>query len=362
MPSDGYLLYERSVEQIQPGERETIQAIVDSIRKTNKSSFAKWQRGIRQQHAKAHGFLKGELTVYDDLPEHLRQGMFAQARSYPIIVRLSSALGDIRSDRVRVARGFAIKVLGVDGARLRPEDNSANQDLLLVNHKNYFADAAAYRSLQRSFEYQPMLPDFALRTVGLLARAGTRIFNLAGLTAPSSVRALADQGDNILGETFYSGAAIRFGDYIARLSLAPVSESVRNLTGLPAHNEENAMHDFVVDFFRNNTAEYELRAQLGKDLQSTPVEDADIEWLDKISPQQPLARITLPPQQADSPARRAYGDKILSFDPWRCLAAHQPLGSLMRLRREVYQASSAFRHDKDQEPMHEPQRITELPN
>jgi hypothetical protein len=362
MPSDGYLLYEPSVEQIQPGEQETIQAVVDSIRRTNKSSFAKWHRGIRQQHAKAHGFLKGELTVYDGLPEHLRQGMFAQARSYPIIVRLSSALGDVRSDRVRVARGFAIKVLGVEGARLPPEDSSTNQDLLLVNHKNYFADAAAYLPLQRQFERQPMMPDFVLRAVGLLARAATRIFNVVGLTAPSSVRALADQGYNILGETFYSGAAIRFGDHIARLSLAPASDSVRKLTGLPAHNEENAMHDFVVDFFRDNAAEYELCAQLGKDLQRTPIEDADIEWLDEISPQQPLGRITLPSQQADSAARRIYGDKILSFDPWRCLAAHQPLGSLMRLRREAYRASSAFRHDKDEKPMHEPQRIAEFPD
>jgi hypothetical protein len=362
MLRNGYLLYEPSVEQIQPGERKTIQAIMESIGRTNESSFTKWHRGIRQQHAKAHGFLKGELTVYDDLPEHLRQGMFAQARSYPIIVRLSSALGDIRSDRVRVARGFAIKVLGVDGARLPPEDNSTNQDLLLVNHKNYFADAASYLPLQHQFERQPKMPDFILRTVGLLARTATRIFNLAGLTAPSSVRALADHGDNILGETFYSGAAIRFGDYIARLSMAPVSDSVRKLTGLPAHNEENEMHDFVVDFFKKNTAEYELRAQLGKDLRHTPVENADVEWLDEISPQQPLARITLPQQQADSPARRAYGDEILSFDPWRCLAAHQPLGSIMRLRREVYRASSVFRHDKDQKRIHEPQHIAEFPD
>jgi Catalase len=362
MQRDGYLLYEPSVEQIQPGERETIQAILDSIGRTNETSFTKWHRGIRQQHAKANGFLKGELTVYNDLPEHLRQGMFAQARSYPIIIRLSSALGDIRSDRVRVARGFAIKVLGVEGARALPEDDSTNQDFLLVNHKNYFADAASYLTLQRSFELQPKLPDFVLRAVGLGARAVSGIFNLVRLTAPSSVRALADQGNNILGETFYSGAAIRFGNYIARLSLAPVSDSVRKLTGVPAHHEENAMHDFVADFFSNNTAEYELCAQLGKDLQRTPVEDADVEWRDEISPQQPLGRITLLPQQTDSPARRVYGDKILSFDPWRCLAAHQPLGSLMRLRREAYQASSVFRHGKDQTPMQEPQHIGEFPD
>jgi hypothetical protein len=39
MPRDGYLLYEPSLEQIQPGERETIQAIVDSIGRTGLSLY-----------------------------------------------------------------------------------------------------------------------------------------------------------------------------------------------------------------------------------------------------------------------------------------------------------------------------------
>jgi hypothetical protein len=38
-------------------------------KRTNASSFAARHHAIRQQHAKGQGFLKGELTVYDDLAQ-----------------------------------------------------------------------------------------------------------------------------------------------------------------------------------------------------------------------------------------------------------------------------------------------------
>lgn len=361
MPRDGYLLYEPSIEQPQPDELETIRTIVASIDRTNESSFAARHHAIRQQHAKGQGFLRGELTVYEDLPDHLRQGMFATARSYPIIVRLSTAFGDIRSDRIRVPRGMAIKVLGVIGPKALPEDNTTNQDFLLVNHKNYFADAAAYLSAQRSFELQPSTPDFVLRVVGLAARGAVKLSNCTGFTIPMILNALGDAGHNILGESFYSEAAIRFGNYVAKLCAAPVSEQVLELTGRPGYQDDHAVLDSVIEFFRKNSAEYELRAQLCTDLRRTPVEDASIDWPEEISPHQPLGRITFQPQQADSPERRAYSDEILSFDPWRCLADHRPLGSIMRLRKEAYRASRVFRHEKNKQPIEEPQDVSEFP-
>jgi hypothetical protein len=361
MPGNGYVLYEPSVEQIQPGERQTFQAIVDSIGRTNVSSFLKHHHAIRQQHAKGHGFLKGELTVYGDLPDHLRQGMFAAPRTYPVIVRLSTALGDIRSDRIRVPRGMAIKVLGVEGPKASAEDSSANQDFLLVNHKNYFSNAAAYLNLQRMFEVQPRLPDFTLRAIGLGARGIKKLCDSIGIATPMALLGLAEAGDNILGETFHSEAAIRFGDYIALIRAVPASEAVRKLAGMPIGRDDNALRNLVVDFFANNAAEYELCAQLCTDLRRMPVEDTSIEWPEDLSPPQPIGRISLPRQQADSEARRAYAQDVLSFNPWRCLAAHQPLGSIMRLRKEAYRKSSAFRHEKNG-PLIEPREISEFPD
>jgi hypothetical protein len=362
MMRSGYLLYEPSVEQIPPGEDQTIKTVLASIEKTSRNSVEKQKCGIRQQHAKGQGFLKGELTVYDGLPEHLRQGIFATPRSYQIIVRLSTALGDIRSDRIRVPRGMAIKVLGAQGPKALPDDTSANQDFLLVNHMTYFSDAAAYQRLQRTFEVQPFLPDFLLSTIGLGARAFKWVCDRIGIATPMSLQGLADAGNNILGETFHSEAAIRFGDYVARIRAVPLSEPLRRLTGAPAHSGDNTLLESVVEFFRNNDAEYELRAQLCTDLRRMPIEDASVAWPEDVSPPQPVGRISLLRQNADSPQRRAYSQKILSFSPWHCLAAHQPLGSIMRLRKEAYRLSSSFRHDFDGEAMIEPGDISDYPD
>ena len=201
MPHDRYLRYEPSVEQPRPDEAQTIEAIVASIQRTNKSSFDRHHHGIRQQHAKGQGYLRGELKIYDNLPAHLRQGIFASPGTYPIIVRLSTAFGDIRSDRIRVPRGMAIKVLGVSGRKALPGDTSTNQDFLLVNHKSYFADAAAYLSAQRSFEVGAA--DAGFRTqIWASARGSVNFSSRTGSRIPMVLNALGEAGNNILGETF----------------------------------------------------------------------------------------------------------------------------------------------------------------
>jgi hypothetical protein len=365
MPHDGYLRFDPSIEQPRADEAETIKAILESIGRTNESSFAARHHAIRQQHAKSHGFLRGELILYD-LPEHLRQGLFATPRAYPVIVRLSTAFGDIRSDRIRVPRGMAIKVLGVGGPKALPDDDSTNQDFLLVNHNSYFSDAAAYLNAQRIFEVQPIFPDFALRALGfasrVLARSGVVDKFKRALPVSALANALADPGANIIGETFYSEGALRFGDFVARLAAFPLSDSARALTGRPACTDDNELLQSVVEFFSKNSAEYEIRAQLCVDLQRTPIEDSSIDWPEDVAPSQPLAKIVLPAQAANSPARRAYSDDVLSFNPWRCLAAHQPLGSIMRLRKDAYRISSVFRHQKNNKPMTEPHDIAEFPD
>jgi len=358
-----YLRYDPSLEQALPDEAEVTQAILESIGRTNAASFKAHHHGIRQQHAKGQGYLKGELIVRDDLPDHLRQGLFATPGSYPIIVRLSTAFGDIRSDRIRVPRGMAIKVLGVGGAKALAEDSSANQDFLLVNHKSYFSDARAYLTAQRSFELQPSTPDIALRAIGLISRGVVRLFaKPRGHALLMIARALGDDGNNLLGERYYSQAALRFGDYVARLCANPVSPALRSLAGQPCHDGDDAVLDAVTAFFKANAAEYEICAQLGTDAARTPIEDASIDWPADVAPEQVLGRIKLPAQIADSPARRAYADDVLSFDPWRCLDAHRPLGSIMRVRRDAYQLSRTFRDEKNGPRLREPGDISEFPD
>jgi hypothetical protein len=93
-----------------------------------------------------------------------------------------------------------------------------------------------------------------------------------------------------------------------------------------------------------------------------PIENASIEWSEEESPYQAIAKLTIGIQEAYSPARQVYIDDILSFNAWHCIAEHQPLGSIQRLRKEVYEASSRYRHQMNQQPKREPRSIEEMPD
>lgn len=364
MLRNGYVLFDETIERIQPKEEEIANRIIASGQRACQRVFEKEGIAVRAAHAKGHGILKGELTVDADLPEHLRQGIFADPRTYPVIVRYSTAFGDIRSDRIKSARGMAIKVLGVRGKKALPEDTSASQDFLLVNHPVYFADATAYEKITALLEHLPDMLDIFLAGAEVAASRLEAVLNRSGLHTPVLVSAVADPGNNILGETFYSMAAIRFGDYIAKISASPAPGSaVSRLTGTATGSEDDALRELVTAFFKDNAAEYELRAQLRTNLDQMPVEDASIEWPVALSPHQRLGRLVLPAgQRPNSPQRQRFGDDILSFTPWHCVAAHRPLGSIMRLRKRVYDASSAGRHQRTQQPRTEPRDLGEVPD
>jgi hypothetical protein len=93
-----------------------------------------------------------------------------------------------------------------------------------------------------------------------------------------------------------------------------------------------------------------------------PVEDASVEWDEMLSPSLTIARVSVQPQRAHSNARRVWVDEHLSFNPWHSLAAHRPLGNIMRARFKAYQASSHFRHSAERRDMVEPRCIEEMPD
>ena len=96
--STTYVPYSDDVEQRQSEEETLVQQIVASFDRVRQMVFEKHRHAERDAHAKSHGALRGELQIYDDLPEHLAQGLFAQGRTYPVIVRFSTAPGDVQSD------------------------------------------------------------------------------------------------------------------------------------------------------------------------------------------------------------------------------------------------------------------------
>ena len=76
---------------------------------------------------------------------------------------------------------------------------------------------------------------------------------------------------------------------------------------------------------------YNLQLQFYTDPNATPIEDHRVVW---SSPQVTVARLTLlEPTDVEK----------LRLDPWSGLAAHRPLGEIMRSRKVAYRVSQLAR-------------------
>ena len=358
-----YVEFSEGLEHIDPDEEELITKIVEALHRNNVRAFEKHQHAIRDAHSKSHGVLGGELTVYPDLEEPLRQGLFAAPATYPVIARLSTTAGAIRSDQVHGVRGIAIKVLGVAGPRLRP-DGHTSHDFIMVNSSFFpFADVRAYAEKMGFAALLARTPDTALRVSGAAFRGINRIGRPIGRPLRGPAALFARPNNNLLGETYHSASPLRYGRYVAKISVWPHSESVKQLTDEPIADDggHEAHTELVRDFFANNSAEYEVRAQLCTDPAVMSIDDATKDWPEELSPHLRVAKITFPKQDACSPARRVFGDDRLSFNSWNGLAAHRPLGGINRLKLRAYAASSEYRHKMNNVEQSEPTDISELP-
>lgn len=358
------LLYSSDIETIAEDEERLTAEIVEQMAAGNRCAFEHHRHAIRDAHAKSHAVLKGTLTVHDDLAPELRQGIFVRPATYGVVARLSSAPSDIHSDAIPAPRGFAIKVIGVEGERLSPDIGGANQDFLMVNFPVLaFGTIAKYKLMLSLLEANAHAPDTFQRLIAGTARGAKKTVEALGMTPGATLEGLARDNHHPLGESYHTQGAIRFGDHVAKLALSPASDNVRALTGQPVGKAEfSTMRDVLVEHFAGQGAEYALSAQLCTDLVEMPVEDAAVRWDEKVSPHRPIATLRFAPQDAYAPARQVYGDDILSFNPWNGVEAHRPLGQIMRIRRAAYERSTSYRHRMNARARIEPDRLDDIPD
>jgi hypothetical protein len=181
--------------------------------------------------------------------------------------------------------------------------------------------------------------------------------------ANTTVATLGGQPEtHILGETFYSQAPLRFGDFIAKIAVAPESSELKALAQAPlsVNGVPDGLREAVLDFFEKNGGVWEVRAQLCTDLERMPIENAAVVWSEEVSPYQRIARITVKPQLAWSEARSSVVDDGMSFAPWHGLAAHRPLGGIMRVRKAVYEEAKKFRAERNGRVIEEPHEMVPL--
>ena len=340
-----YLRYSPDVEQPDADEQATIDGIIQGMTQQSETVEKREGHAVRASHAKSTACAIGELTIADGLPEELAQGLFAKAGTYPVAVRFAQGPGETLGDRVSTHRGMAIKVFGVGGEKL-PGHDVDTQDFVLATGPTFPSGTAkGFLRDGTVIGKSAGLPEGAKSAVSSLARNLNKVLNAVG--KPS---AMADffghPFSHPLGDSYFSQAPVRYGDYVAKLAAFPASVYQDGLRDwqLDPHADEDGFRHAAVEFFGQHDVIFELRVQLWANAETQPIEDASIEWPAQDSQYRTVATIRLPRQQAYSAERVRYFDEVMTFRPAHSLAAHRPLGSVMRARLQVYKALSDFRH------------------
>jgi hypothetical protein len=353
------LRYDASFEKPEDDEAATTTRMIDTLHSMAQTMADHTGHAMRAVHAKNHGLLRGDLRVHPSLPPQLAQGLFARPGSYPVLIRLSTPPAEELPDNVSLPRGMAVKVIGVHGERLPGSEADTTQDFVLLegptfgrpDAKHFLKDLKLVAvTTDKSPGGKQFLSALLRGTEAVIEAVGGESAKLKGLGGHPQTHPL--------GETYFTQLPLLYGDYMAKLSVAPVSPALTALQAelLDMKGKPDAMREAVAGFFANAAApaEWEVRVQLCTDIERMPIEDASVTWPEDESPYIAVARIIVAPQTVAGEQQLHAADDRLAFSPWHGITAHRPLGSVMRVRQAVYAASSGFRAERNGCPVHEP--------
>ncbi|CAN5237044.1 catalase family protein [soil metagenome] len=356
-PPSAPLRYHPAVEQPEADEAATADGLVAALLSISHTTYRDGERALRSVHAKSHALLTGEIEILADLPPVLAEGLFAEPARYPVAMRVSTIPGDLLDDNVSVPRGMALKIIGVPGERLEGSEDDATQDFVMVNGSVFAAPTGkAFLKNLTLLAGTTDKAEGAKKALSTVLQSVESVVEAFGGKSATLVQLGGHPETNPLGETYFTQAALLYGDYIAKFALVPVSPELTALTNakVDLSGKPDGLRQAAIDFFHAHGGIWELRAQLCADLQTMPVEDSTVEWPQETSAYLTVARVTVTSQEAWSAAKSKAFDDGLFFSPWQGLAAHRPLGSIMRLRKPAYKMSARFRFERNGCPMMEP--------
>lgn len=320
-------------EKLFPNEEESLNAIISLMADQMRGHFkpGQYERG---GNTKTHGLVRATVTVRDDLPEHMRKGIFATQRSYPAYVRYSGPGPDVPKDIQDVGfSSMAIKIMDVPGPKIM-EDEKFTQDMICICTPSFVTPDT--RSNAR-------LQDWSLRDMPIYYFLDPRDSHVLDFL----MQALWNETQfNPLGHRYYSCVPYLLGEGQAmQYSFASKTKVDTRIPGVPFGNvPDNYLKDNMVKTLDKQDVEFDLLLQLQTDPHRMPIEDGSIRWPEKLSPYIPAATIHIPKQKFVHPAQFEF-TRRLSLNPWHCLHEHRPLGNQSRARRRMYQELSQFRQE-----------------
>lgn len=84
-----------------------------------------------------------------------------------------------------------------------------------------------------------------------------------------------------------------------------------------------------------------------------PIEQGAVLWDPRLSPRIPVATLTIPAQEFQSPRQFEFA-RQLTINVWHCVPEHRPLGNQNRARKRMYYEMARYRQAKNGETHVEP--------
>jgi catalase len=154
----------------------------------------------------------------------------------------------------------------------------------------------------------------------------------------------------MLEESYYSGTPYSFGEHRIIKWHARPFKTITSL--MPEHPKDNFLRDRLIRDLSEDAKDpvaFGLFVQFQENDQAEPIDDSTVDWK---TPFCRVATIILPRQHVNTPARGRLDEKM-SFSPGNAIVAHAPLGSVNRIRVEVYgeMAKERLNHPVPYEPL-----------
>ena len=285
----------------------------------------------RAFHAKSTLATDRAELAFLDLPGELRVGFAQPGHAYPATVRFSNANGSGQPDSKPDLRGVALRV------QVSPEES---HDLLMTNfpvsHARNARQFVEFARATAGGRPAQMLGMFRLiRLFGL--RESARMLKNVTTARRRTVSSVAT-------ETYWSRGAVRWGPTLAvRYLLRPAPDTVPAPN--PPDDDPNYLSTEAARRLAAGDVRFELCIQRYVNADSTPVEDTAVAWMERVSPAEPVAVLTLARGDLSTADALAQAQLIerTAFNPWNTTDEFRPLGNLNRARKAVYDASSAQR-------------------
>ncbi len=319
-------------EALQPGEiaeaGRLIRTLSDEIRQEYPPGVAR-----RDAHTKAHGCVRARFSVNEDIPADLVHGVFQPGASYPALLRYSNGTpGAPRPDITGDMRGMAIKLFDVPGPRLfETPGREKEHDFILISKPYFFINGTRhYAELFQALDSDSMLSKLKIP------------FLLGWQGSINAWRMLHQTIANPLETQYFSLVPYQLGLGEERIAVKYSAKPCEPGTSrIPDNPGMNYLREAMVDTLGTGEACMIFMIQR-RTSPSLSVENSVIAWPEDEAPFIPVGRITVPSQNFNTPQQNAACENQ-SFNPWRVLPAHKPLGAINRTRRVLYEHASELR-------------------